>query len=235
MNVTSRKKNNDMRLPVYCILATVALLVIAACSSGGRAEPTQAPDSESSAAQAPNETPTPQPAALIEWGDEDCIFRPSGELGELTRVTRTYVENDPKLNIERIFLRFTQSESVSTILRCDMNTAGLFSTWWVQSFATEEEAKELFETLVLVTGPEVDELNDNPLSCALIRAGREGSDSYQLDFVDKGLCDADVFNGRSAAVHYGTTVIGIDSQFHEEFFDPLLDHAKAVVDKRSSS
>lgn len=224
-----------MRLPVYCILATVALLVIAACSSGGRAEPTQAPDSESSAAQAPNETPTPQPAALIEWGDEDCIFRPSGELGELTRVTRTYVENDPKLNIERIFLRFRQSETESTILRCDMNTAGLFSTWWVQSFATEEEAKELFETLVLVTGPEVDELNDNPLSCALIRAGREGSDSYQLDFVDKGLCETDVFNGRSAVVHYGTTVIGIDSQFYEEFFEPLLAHAKAVVDKRASS
>ena len=235
MNVTSLKKNNYMRLPVFCILATVALLVIAACSSGGGAEPTQAPDSDSAAPTSPPETPASTTAALIEWGDEDCIFRPSGELGELTRVTRTYVENDPKQNIERIFLTFRQSESESTILRCDMNTAGLFSTWWVQSFATEEEAKVLFDALVLVTGPEVDELNGNPLSCARIHAGREGPDSYQLDFQDRGLCEADVFNGLSGVVHYGTTVIGIDSQFHEEFFEPLLTHAKAVVDKRVSS
>ena len=224
-----------MRLPVFSILVIVAMVALAACSSGGGAEPTQAPDSATPTPTNLPATPTPVPAALIEWGDEDCIFRPSGELGELTRVTRTYVENDPKLNIERIFLRFTQSETESTILRCDMNTAGLFSTWWVQSFATEEEAKGLFEALVLVTGPEVDELNGNPLSCARIRAGREGTDSYQLDFMDKGLCEADVFNGLSGLVHYGTTVIGIDSQFYEEFFEPLLAHAKAVVDKRASS
>ena len=224
-----------MRFPVISILIITVLVVLAACSSGGEAEPTKTPDTETAAPTSPPETPTPVPAALIEWGDEDCIFRPSGELGELTRVTRTYVENDPKQNIERIFLRFTQSETESTILRCDMNTAGLFSTWWVQSFATEEEARSLFEALVLVTGPEVDELNGNPLSCAQIRAGREGADSYQLDFVDKGLCETDVFNGLSGVVHYGTTVIGIDSQFHEEFFEPLLTHAKAVVDKRASS
>ena len=224
-----------MRLPLFLILVVAALVILVACSSGGGAEPTQAPNSETTAPTAPPETSTPPPAALIEWGDEDCIFRPSGELGELTRVTRTYVENDPKENIERIFLRFRQSETESTILRCDMNTAGLFSTWWVQSFATEEEAKSLFEALVLVTGPEVDELNSNPLSCARIHAGREGSDGYQLDFQDRGLCEADIFNGLSGVVHYGTTVIGIDSQFHEEFFEPLLAHAKAVVDKRSSS
>ena len=224
-----------MRVPVFSILVIAALVVLAACSSGGGNEPPQAPDSETPTPTSPPETATPMPMALLEWGDEDCIFRPSGELGELTRVTRTYVENDPKLNIERIFLRFRQSEAESTILRCDMNTAGLFSTWWVQSFATEEEAKGLFESMALATAPEVDDLNSNPLSCALIRAGREGSDSYQLDFVDKGLCETDVFNGRSAVVHYGTTVIGIDSQFYEEFFEPLLAHAKAVVDKRASS
>ena len=224
-----------MRFALFSILLFATLAFVVGCSSGGGGEPTQAPDVEDAAATAPPESPTPPPVALVEWGDEDCIFRPPGELGELTRVTRTYVENDPKLNIERIFLRFRQSETESTILRCDMNTAGLFSTWWVQSFATEEEAKSLFESLVLVTASEVDELNSNPLSCALIRAGREGSESYQLDFADKGLCETDVFNGRSAVVHYGTTVIGIDSQFYEEFFEPLLAHAKAVVDKRASS
>ena len=118
-----------MRLPVFSILVIVAMVALAACSSGGGVEPTQALDSATPTPTNPPATPTPVPAALIEWGDEDCIFRPSGELGELTRVTRTYVENDPKLNIERIFLRFTQSETQSTILRCDMNTAGLFSTW----------------------------------------------------------------------------------------------------------
>ena len=224
-----------MRFAFFSILILTAFILVVGCSSGGGGESTPAPDVEEAAPTAPPESPTPPPVALVEWGDEDCIFRPPGELGELTRVTRTYVENDPKLNIERIFLRFRQSETESTILRCDMNTAGLFSTWWVQSFATEEEAKVLFESLVLVTASEVDELNSNPLSCALIRAGREGSDSYQLDFADKGLCETDVFNGRSAVVHYGTTVIGIDSQFYEEFFEPLLTHAKAVVDKRASS
>ena len=224
-----------MRLPVFSILTLAMLVVLAACASGDGVAPTQAPDSETPTPTNPPETPAPPPAALIEWGDEDCIFRPSGELGELTRVTRTYVENEPKINIERIFLKFRQSETESSILRCDMNTAGLFSTWWVQSFATEEEAQRLFESLVLVTSQEVDELNSNPFSCALIRAGREGPDGYQLDFVDKGLCEADVFNGRSAVVQYGSTVIGIDSQFYEEFFEPLLSHAKAVVDKRASS
>lgn len=235
MKAVAVKSDFDMRFPVILILIVAVLAVLAACSSGDGAEPTQVPDSEPAVPTSPPQTPTSMSAGLIEWGDEDCIFRPSGELGELTRVTRTYVENDPKLNIERIFLRFRQSETESTILRCDMNTAGLFSTWWVQSFASEEEAKSLFESMVLVTTSEVDELNSNPLSCALIRAGREGSDSYQLDFVDKGLCETDVFNGRSAVVHYGTTVIGIDSQFYEEFFEPLLAHAKAIVDKRASS
>lgn len=191
--------------------------------------------SESASPTTPPKTPTPSSIALVEWGDEDCIFRPPGELGELTRVTRTYVENDPKRNIERIFLRFRQSEADSTILRCDMSTAGLFSTWWIQSFATEEQARSLFESMALVTGPEVDDLNGNPLSCALIRAGRQDANTYQLDFSDKGLCETDVFNGRSALVHYGTTVIGIDSQFYEDLFEPLLAHAKAVVDKRISS
>ena len=224
-----------MRFAFFSILILSALAFMAACSSGSGAEPTQSPDYATIAPTAAPEPSMPPPIALVEWGDEDCIFRPSGELGELTRVTRTYVENDPKLNIERIFLRFSQSETESTILRCDMNTAGLFSTWWVQSFATEEEANSLFESMALATASEVDKLNGNPLSCARIRAGREGPDSYQLDFVDKGLCETDVFNGRSAVVQYGTTVIGIDSQFYEEFFDPLLAHARAVVDKRTSS
>lgn len=224
-----------MRFAFFSILILSALTFMAACSSGSGAEPTQAPDYATIAPTAAPEPSIPPPITLVEWGDEDCIFRPSGELGELTRVTRTYVENDPKLNIERIFLRFRQSETESTILRCDMNTAGLFSTWWVQSFDTEEEAKNLFESMALVTASEVDKLNGNPLSCARIRAGREGSDGYQLDFVDKGLCETDVFNGRSAVVQYGTTVIGIDSQFYEELFDPLLAHARAVVDKRTSS
>ncbi len=224
-----------MRFAFFFILILAALVVSVACSSGGGGEPTQAPNTEIATLTAVSESPTPPPVALVEWGDEDCIFRPSGDLGELTRVIRTYVENEPKLNIERIFRMFRQSETESSILRCDMSTAGLFSTWWVQSFATEEEAKSLFESMVLVTASEVDELNSNPLACALIRASREGPDSYQLDFADKGICEADVFNGRSAVVHYGTTVIGIDSQFYEEFFDPLLAHAKAVVDKRTSS
>ena len=154
-------------------------MVSVACSSGGGGEPTGAPDTETATPTAVPESPTPPPVALVEWGDEDCIFRPSGDLGELTRVIRTYVENEPKLNIERIFRMFRQSETESSILRCDMSTAGLFSTWWVQSFATEEEAKSLFESMVLVTASEVDELNSNPLACALIRASREGSDSYQ--------------------------------------------------------
>lgn len=224
-----------MRFVFFSIFILSTLALLAACSSEGGAEPTLAPDTEPASPTATSEAPSTPPTALIQWGDEDCIFRPSGELGELTRVTRTYVENEPKINIERIFLRFRQSETESTILRCDMNTAGLFSTWWVQSFASEEQAKSLFESMVLVTASEVDELNSNPLSCALIRAGREGPGSYQLDFVDKGLCETDVFNGRSAVVHYGTTVIGIDSQFYEEFFEPLIAHAKAVVDKRSTS
>ena len=224
-----------MRFAFFSILTLTALILAVGCSSGGGGEPTEAPDTETATPTAVPESPTPPPVALVEWGDEDCIFRPSGDLGDLTRVIRTYVENEPKLNIERIFRMFRQSETESSILRCDMSTAGLFSTWWVQSFATEEEAQRLFESLVLVTAPEVDKLNGNPLSCAQIRAGREGSDSYQLDFADKGICEADVFNGRSAVIHYGTTVIGIDSQFYEEFFDPLLAHAKAVVDKRTSS
>ena len=224
-----------MRLITTVVLSFVLIALAAACSSDAGTPPAEpAPTTPPEKTEAPA-TSTPAAAALLEWSDEDCIFRPHGELGELTRVFRTYVENEPKQNIDRIFMRFHQSETVSTILRCDMSTAGLFSTWWVQSFSTEEEARQVFESLVLVTGPEVSELNGNPLSCALIRAGREGDDSYQLDFVDKGLCETSVFNGRSGVIHYGTTVIGIDSQFYEVFFEPLLDHAKAVVDKRASS
>ena len=219
---------------IITLALIIALLAFAvACTSGE--EPTATQPAPTPSPTEPPATPTQAPAALIEWSDEDCIFRPHGELGELTRVTRTYVENDPKRNVERLFLKFHQSESESTILRCDMNTAGLFSTWWVQSFPAEQDAQRLFESLVLVTGPEVDRLNDNIRSCALIRAGREGQDSYQLDFVDKGICESSVFNGRSGVVIYGRTVIGIDSQFYEEFFEPLLEHAKALVDKRTSS
>lgn len=224
-----------MRLTGLLAFILILILLLAACASGPEVTPAETPSTEVAATAEPSATPTPAAAALLEWSDEDCIFRPHGELGELTRVFRTYVENEPKQNIDRIFMRFHQSETVSTILRCDMSTAGLFSTWWVQSFSTEEEARQVFESLVLVTGPEVSELNGNPLSCALIRAGREGDDSYQLDFVDKGLCETSVFNGRSGVIHYGNTVIGIDSQFYEEFFEPLLAHAKAVVDKRASS
>ena len=53
--------------------------------------------------------------------------------------------------------------------------------------------------------------------------------------MDKGICESSVFNGLSGIVIYGHTVIGIDSQFYEEFFEPLLAHAKALVDKRTSS
>ena len=224
-----------MRLTGLLAFILILILLLAACSSGPEGTPAETPSTEVAATAEPSATSIPAAAALLEWSDEDCIFRPHGELGELTRVFRTYVENEPKQNIDRIFMRFHQSETVSTILRCDMSTAGLFSTWWVQSFSTEEEARQVFESLVLVTGPEVSELNGNPLSCALIRAEKEGDDSYQLDFVDKGLCETSVFNGRSGVIHYGNTVIGIDSQFYEEFFEPLLDHAKAVVDKRASS
>ena len=44
-----------------------------------------------------------QPKSFIEWGDEDCILRFPGEFGELTTISRTYVENEPKKNIERTF------------------------------------------------------------------------------------------------------------------------------------
>ena len=219
---------------IITVTLIVALLAFAAACSSGEA-PTATLPAPTPSPTTPPATPTQVPASLIEWSDEDCIFRPHGELGELTRVTRTYVENEPKRNVERLFLKFHQSEAESTILRCDMNTAGLFSTWWVQSFPTEQDAQRLFESFILVTRPGVDRLNQNPRSCALIRAGKDGQDSYNLDFVDKGICESSVFNGLSGIVIYGDTVIGIDSQFYEEFFEPLLAHAKALVDKRTTS
>ena len=231
------------KLAVYISILAVTLVAISC--AGAAEETTATPGSQAPVDQAtapiptpePTATPLPDPAgsALLQWSDEDCIFRPPGELGELTRVTRTYVENEPKQNIDRIFRRFRQSEAESTILRCDMNTAGLFSTWWIQSFSDEQEAQSLFNSLVMATAPEVQKLNDNLRSCALIRPSREGSDGYRLDFVDKNICESSVFNGLSGVQLYGRTVIGIDSQFYEEFFDPLLDHAKAVVDKRTPS
>ena len=222
-----------MRSIITLTLIVALLAFAAACSSG--AAPTATQPAPTPSPTTPPATPTQASTTLIEWSDEDCIFRPHGELGELTRVTRTYVENEPKRNVERLFLKFHQSEAESTILRCDMNTAGLFSTWWVQSFPAEQDAQRLFESLILVTRPGVDRLNQNPRSCALIRAGKDGQDSYNLDFVDKGICESSVFNGLSGIVVYGDTVIGIDSQFYEEFFEPLLAHAKALVDKRTSS
>ena len=235
---------------LFLSIASLALALVAACGGGADTEPqstatsavatstpiqspTTQPSPTAEPSPSPTETPEPQAQSFIEWGDEDCILRFSGELGELTTINRTYVENDPKQNIERVFLRFHQSEMDSTILRCDLRTAGLFATWWIQSVPEEDEAFQLYETLIEITTPEVVKLNQNPFSCAQVRArrGTEG-DRYLLDFVDRGLCDSSIFNGMSGLVVYGNTVIGVDSQFYEEFFDVIVDHAKSVVDKR---
>ena len=175
--------------------------------------------------------------SFIEWEDEDCILRFPGELGELTTISRTYVENEPKKNIERIFQLFYQSKDDSTILRCDLRTAGLFATWWIQSFATKKEAVNLYETMIEITTPEIVTLNANGLSCSSIRAREDQQDSnyksYVLDFIDKGLCNPVLFEGMSGIAIYGNTVIGVDSQFHAEFFDVIREHARTVVDIRS--
>jgi len=144
------------------------------------------------------------------------------------------VENEPKLNIDRVFQRFHQSETPSTILRCDLRTAGLFSTWWIQSLQTKEEADRLYEGFIEATAPEVTKLNMNPLSCLRIQAMRDAVEKrYTLDFTDRGLCEARVFNGKSGLVLYKTSVIGVDSQFYEELFDVIISHAQQIVDKAS--
>lgn len=158
----------------------------------------------------------------------------SGELGERTTINQTYVENEPKANIERLFQRFQQAASQSTILRCDMRTAGLFSTWWIQSLQTEEEAIQLFDAFVEATEPEVNELNLNPLSCLRINAllDQDGT-RYILEFQDRGLCEQDVFNGMSGLVLHKRAVIGVDSQFTKELFDIIIDRARQVVNQKS--
>ncbi|MCH8089128.1 MAG: hypothetical protein IH955_03850 [Chloroflexi bacterium] len=221
--------------------ALMGLLFLAAmaCGNGDGATPTQAPSLSPSPTARPSlsDTPTPSPEAqgsFIQFSTEDCILNLSGELGERTTINQTYVENEPKVNIERLFQRFQQSASQSTILRCDMRTSGFFSTWWVQSLQTEEEAIQLFDAFVDATGPEVIKLNLNPLSCFRISARLDQDRTrYILDFQGRGLCEPDVFNGMSGLVLYKRTVIGVDSQFKDELFDIIIDRARQVVDQKS--
>ncbi len=214
-------------------------MVGVACGNEDGATPTQTPSLSPSPTASPSssDTPTPSPeaqASFIQFSAEDCILNLSGELGERTTINQTYVENEPKANIERLFQRFQQAASQSTILRCDMRTAGFFSTWWVQSLQTEEEATRLFDAFVAATGPEVSKLNLNPLSCTRINAFLvQGGTRYILDFQGRGICQPDVYNGMSGLVLYKRAVIGVDSQFNDELFDIIIDRARQVVDQRS--
>ena len=227
------------RLLLVPALMGLLFLAAVACGNGDGATPTQAPSLSPSptARPLPSDTPTPSPeaqASFIQFSTEDCILNLSGELGERTTINQTYVENEPKANIERLFQRFQLSASQTTILRCDMRTSGFFSTWWVQSLQTEEEAIQLFDAFVDATGPEVIKLNLNSLSCFRISARLDQDETrYILDFQGRGLCEPDVFNGMSGLVLYKRAVIGVDSQFNDELFDIIIDRARQVVDQKS--
>lgn len=229
------------RLLLVPALIGFLYLAAVACGNGDGATPapTQTPSLSPSPTTRPSseDTPIPSPKAqgsFIQFLTEDCILNLSGELGEQTTINQTYVENEPKANIERLFQRFQLGASQSTILRCDMRTSGFFSTWWVQSLETEEKATQLFDAFVDATGPEVIELNLNPLSCFRITSFiDQGGTRYILDFQGRGICDPDVFNGMSGLVLYKRAVIGVDSQFNDELFDIIIDRARQVVDQKS--
>ena len=148
------------------------------------------------------------------------------------------MDNEPKINIERVFMRFHQGESPSTILRCDIVTQGgggnLFTTWWIQSLDSEEAAFELFEGLIRTTGIAVGQYRDDESACADILPEHGEMDiRYTLKFTDRGVCTGAVFDGFSGMVWYRNNVIGIDSQFYREFFDLIAFHAQDLIDRKT--
>ena len=227
------------RLLLVPALMGLLYLAAVACGNGDGTTPTQAPSPSPSptARSLSSDAPTSSPEAqgsFIQFATEDCILNLSGDLGEQTTINQTYVENEPKANIERLFQRFQLGASQSTILRCDIRTAGLFSTWWVQSLQTEKEAVQLFNAFVDATRPEVIKLNLNSLSCFRISALLDQDRTrYILDFEGRGICEPDVFNGMSGLILYKRAVIGVDSQFKDELFDIIIERARQVVDQKS--
>ncbi|MFQ5874832.1 MAG: hypothetical protein ACE5JL_13700, partial [Dehalococcoidia bacterium] len=125
-------------------------------------------------------------------------------------------------------------EDPSTILRCDMVTGGLFTTWWVQSLESRQAALDLFEGFIRATSPAIRDNNTNETACADIRTDYgEMAIRYSMFFEDRGICSGATFNGYSGLIWFRNNVIGIDSPFYRELFDLIAFHAEAVIDNKS--
>ena len=132
---------------LFCIASLVVLvLLVMACTRDLSSTPASSPTPSPVETTSPLSTPTM--TYITDFSAEDCNFKIPDELGEITGILRTDVDNEPKINVERVFRRFHQGESPSTILRCDMRSGGLFTTWWVQSLESEQAAFDLFQGLI---------------------------------------------------------------------------------------
>ena len=236
---------NPRKTALCIICVAVLVLVLAACnrtSEPSTAEPIESapePTTDAQPTSPPVDTPTSVPAAgggyMTSLGDEDCLMSIPGELGEVTNVFQADVDNEPKINIDRVFRMFHQSETPSTILRCDMNSGGFFSTWWMQSMRDEEAAKRLFDGFMESTAVAVDEHDANVFSCAGASGELDASGSeYRISFSNRQLCDGVVFEGVSGLILIGNNVVGIDAKFHPEFFDLIDAHARGVIERKSA-
>lgn len=229
----------------FCITSlAVLVLILAACnriSTSDTPEATEAsPLSLTSPTSAPIDTPTPVPTSskgyITSFDDSDCLMSIHGELGEITTVFQAEASNEPRINIDRVFQRFHQGETPSTILRCDMNSGGFFSTWWMQSLEDEEAAIQLFDGFVEATEIAVDEYDLNIFACAGVSGEMDDSgEQYKLSFFDRGICTGAVFDGVSGLIRIGNNVVGIDAKFHSEFFDLIDAHARSIIERRSAN
>ncbi|MFQ5933017.1 MAG: hypothetical protein ACE5KI_00060 [Dehalococcoidia bacterium] len=224
--------------PFKLLLLTASIILlgslVAACTRSSTVLPQDTETPDSSLTPSPSPPGAAEAAYIIDFSDDDCLFTIPGELGEITTVFQTDVDNEPKINIDRIFDRFHQSEMPSTILRCDMSSAGLFTTWWIQSLENEQAAQELFEAFMESTATAVAKHNQEPLICSGIQSqSSEMPDQYALSFINRGICSGVVFEGKSGLIRYKNNVIGIDSRFYEEFFDLIMSHAESVIDRKA--
>ena len=236
---------NPRKATLYIISIAILLVILAGCNrtSGSPTPESIEPAPEATTEAEPTSTsvdaPTSGPATaksyITSLGDEDCLMSIPGELGEITNVFQGEEDNEPKINIDRVFQRFHQSESPSTILRCDMNSGGLFSTWWLQSMEDEEAARQLFDGFLEATARAVDEQDGNVRSCAGASGELDASGSeYKISFHNRGLCSGVVFEGVSGLIRIDNNVVGIDAKFHSEFFDLIDAHARSIIERKAT-
>ncbi|MEE9199291.1 MAG: hypothetical protein V3U26_05785, partial [Dehalococcoidia bacterium] len=216
-------------------VASVLLLVVG-CARAAMPPPQPPPTVAPSPTPSSTPIPTPTQAYITTFTREDCSFQIPGELRAITTVSGAEVDNEPKTNNERVFQRFYQGMSPSTILRCEMVTQEggdeLLTRWWIQSLESEQEAFDLFEGFIGATAPAVTENNRDEAACSQIfPESGEMTIRYTLTFRSRGICTGATVDGLSGLVWYRNNLIGIDSPFYQGLFDPIAFHAEAVIDR----